>query len=120
MMRCGVDTGGTFTDLIALDAATGDFVVAKWPSSPANPVRSITGVFKESGLQQQGISSLVLGTTISLNALLQRRGATVFFVTTRGFEDVPFIQRMNRRHHYSFEWMKPKPLVERRNCLGVD
>ena len=48
-------------------------------------LRSITGVFKESGLQQQGISSLVLGTTISLNALLQRRGATVFFVTTRGF-----------------------------------
>jgi N-methylhydantoinase A len=120
MMRCGVDTGGTFTDLIALDAATGHLVVAKWPSSPANPVRSITGVFQESGLQQRGISSLVLGTTISLNALLQRRGATVFFVTTRGFEDVPFIQRMNRRHHYSFEWMKPKPLVERRNCLGVD
>jgi len=120
MMRCGIDTGGTFTDLIALDDATGNLVVAKWPSSPSNPVRSLTGVLQESGLQQQGISSLVLGTTLSLNALLQRRGTTVFFVTTSGFEDVLFIQRMNRRYHYSFAWTKPVPLVERRNCVGVD
>jgi N-methylhydantoinase A len=61
----------------------------------------------------------VLGTTLGLNALLQRKGARVIFVTTAGFEDVLFIQRMNRRYHYSFEWVKPKPLAERRDCLGV-
>jgi N-methylhydantoinase A len=120
MMRCGVDTGGTFTDLIALDEASGELLVAKGPSSVADPVRSITRVLEESGLRERGVASLVLGTTLSLNALLQRRGATVFFVTTRGFEDVLFIQRMNRRYHYSFEWTKPRPLVERRHCFGVD
>ena len=118
-MRCGIDTGGTFTDLVGLDDSTGNLVVAKWPSSAVNPVESITGVLQESGVERQGISSLVLGTTLALNALLQRRGTNVVFVTTSGFEDVLFIQRMNRRHHYSFDWTKPKPLVERRNCLGV-
>ncbi len=119
MIRCGIDTGGTFTDLITLDDATGDLTIAKWPSSPASPVQAIAAVLKESGIERQALSSLVLGTTLSLNALLQRRGTTVLFVTTSGFEDVLFIQRMNRRHHYSFEWTKPKPLVERRNCFGV-
>src|SRR5262249_4374374 len=116
---CGVDTGGTFTDLIAVDDATGDLVMAKWPSSAANPVRSITAVVEQSGVRKEHVSSLVLGRRLAVNALLQGGGTTLLFVATAGFEDVLFIQRMNRRHHYSFEWTKPKPLVERRNCIGV-
>ncbi len=118
-VRCGIDTGGTFTDLVGLDDSSGELVVAKWPSSPSNPVESIVGVAKESGLASQDLSFLVLGTTVAINALLQRRGAHVIFVTTEGFEDVLHIQRINRRYHYSLEWVKPLPLVERRNCLGV-
>ena len=118
-VRCGIDTGGTFTDLVGLDEATGALVIAKYPSSPRDPVKSIVGVIKESGLSTKEISLLVLGTTLGLNALLQRKGATVIYVTTKGFEDVLFIQRMNRRYHYSYDWVKPAPLVERRNCLSV-
>jgi N-methylhydantoinase A len=119
-VRCGIDTGGTFTDLVGLDEGTGALVVAKYPSSPRDPVKAIVGVIKDSGLSTSEISLLVLGTTLGLNALLQRKGATVIYVTTKGFEDVLFIQRMNRRYHYSYEWVKPAPLVERRNCLAVD
>jgi N-methylhydantoinase A len=118
-VRCGIDTGGTFTDVIGVDVVTGDLVVGKFPSSPRDPVKSIVGVIRESGLDLERAASIVLGTTLGLNALLQRKGARVIFVTTAGFEDVLFIQRMNRRYHYSFEWVKPEPLAERRNCLGV-
>ena len=62
---------------------------------------------------------MVLGTTLALNALLQRKGARVVLVTTSGFEDVLFIQRMNRRYHYSFDWVKTEPLVDRCDCLNV-
>src|SRR6516225_5496114 len=117
--RCGIDTGGTFTDLIGIDEASGDLILGKFPSSPADPFKSIVGVIRESGLDLGCTASIVLGTTLGLNALLQRKGARVIFVTTAGFEDVLFIQRMNRRYHYSFEWVKPKPLAERRDCLGV-
>jgi N-methylhydantoinase A len=119
-VKCGIDTGGTFTDLVGWDEATGKLLVAKYPSSAKDSVRAITGVIKESGVAARDVSSLVLGTTLGLNALLQRNGAQVIYLTTKGFEDSLFIQRMNRRYHYSFEWVKPSPLVERRNCLGVD
>jgi N-methylhydantoinase A len=118
-IRCGIDTGGTFTDLIGVNWATGDLIVGKFPSSAKDPIKSIVGVIRESELDLSRTASVVLGTTLGLNALLQRQGARVIFITTAGFEDVLFIQRMNRRHHYSFEWVKPAPLVERRNCLGI-
>ena len=113
-VRCGIDTGGTFTDLVALNEATGDLVVAKWPSSPRNPTDALVGVIGESQISPEAFLSLILGTTVATNALLQRSGARVLFVTTKGFRDIPFIQRINRRYHYSLEWTKPKPLVERR------
>jgi N-methylhydantoinase A len=111
-IRCGIDTGGTFTDLIGIDEGSGDLIVGKFPSSPKDPVKSIVGVIAESTLDVSRTASIVLGTTLGLNALLQRQGARVIFVTTAGFEDVLFIQRMNRRHHL-VQWVKPKPLAER-------
>lgn len=118
-VRCGIDTGGTFTDFVAVDEASGELVASKWPSSHDNPVEAIVNVVKESGLPPESIYFLILGTTVATNALIQRRGAYVVYVTTEGFEDVLYIQRMNRRYHYSYEWTKPLPFVEMRNCVGV-
>ena len=118
-IRCGIDTGGTFTDFIALDEATGELIASKRPSSHDNPVEAIVGVVRESELPLESIYFLILGTTVATNALLQRKGAHVIYVTTEGFEDVLYIQRINRQHHYSLEWTKPFPFVEMRNCLGV-
>jgi N-methylhydantoinase A len=119
-IRCGIDTGGTFTDLVGFNEESGELVVAKWPSSPSEPEKALTGVIKDSKLAARDFSSLVLGTTVATNAMIQRAGARVLFVTTKGFGDVPFIQRINRKYHYSFEWKKPEPLVKRDDCLEVD
>jgi len=118
-VRVGIDTGGTFTDLIGIDEATNQLVIAKTPSTPRRPVEAVMNAIEASGVSTQSLAALSIGTTVATNALLQRRGANVLFVTTAGFEDIPYIQRMNRKYHFSLKWTKPKPLVERRNCIGV-
>jgi len=118
-VRIGIDTGGTFTDLIGLDSSTGELVWAKTPSTPGEPVRAIVSALEASAVPLPEIEFLILGTTVATNALLQRQGADVIFLTTEGFEDIPYIQRMNRRYHYSLEWTKPRPLVRHRDCIGV-
>ncbi len=118
-VRLGIDTGGTFTDLIGIDDDSGALVVAKTPSTPSHPVGAIMSAVALSETKAAALEGISIGTTVATNALLQRTGATVIYVTTAGFEDVPHIQRMNRKYHFSLKWTKPQPLVERRNCLGV-
>jgi len=118
-IRIGIDTGGTFTDLIGLDDSSNELVLAKTPSTPSEPVQAIVNALDTSGVALKEIEFLILGTTVATNALLQRQGADVLFLTTEGFEDVPYIQRMNRRYHYSLVWTKPQPLVKHRDCIGV-
>src|SRR5689334_5310308 len=118
-VRLGIDTGGTFTDLIGIDDTTGELIVAKTPSTPSRPIDAIMHAIADSEVPREALEAISIGTTVATNALLQRNGATVIYVTTAGFEDVPHIQRMNRKYHFSLEWTKPKPLVERRNCLGI-
>ena len=81
----GIDTGGTFTDLIGIDDETGELVVAKTPSTPSRPVAAIMNAIAQSGVQRDGLDAISIGTTVATNALLQRNGATVIFVTTAGF-----------------------------------
>src|SRR5215204_5253131 len=118
-VRLGIDTGGPFTGLIGIADVTGELVVAKTPSTPSRPVDAIMNAIAQSGAGTESLEAISIGTTVATNALLQRSGATVIYVTTAGFEDIPYIQRMNRKHHFSLRWTKPRPLVERRNCLGV-
>jgi N-methylhydantoinase A len=114
----GIDVGGTFTDFVAYDSETRAIDVWKQLSVPQDPVAGILG-----GLAQfahpEAIRNARLGTTIATNAVLERKGATVAYVTTRGFRDVIFIQRGNRKSHYDMSWVKPKPLVKRRHCFEV-
>ena len=118
-VRIGIDTGGTFTDLIGIDEASNQLIVAKTPSTPRRPIDAVMNAIETSQVPAETLAAMSIGTTVATNALLQRSGANVIYVTTKGFEDIPYIQRMNRKHHFSLEWTKPKPLVERRNCLGV-
>jgi len=117
--RIGIDTGGTFTDLLAFDDASGELVVAKRPSTPAAPQRAVFDALERSGIPSADIAFLILGTTIAINALHNRSGARVIYVTTAGFEDVLFIQRVHRKFHYDLQWIKPDPFCEHRDCLGV-
>ena len=114
----GVDVGGTFTDFVAFDSVTQAVTVWKNLSTPADPT---DGVLEGLGRIEQtaDIANVRLGTTIATNTILERKGAAVGYLTTRGFRDVPFIQRGNRKSHYDITWIKPDPLVERRHCLEV-
>ena len=118
-IRVGVDTGGTFTDLVAMDARTGHVQVHKRPSTPAQPSDAIFECIEQMDAPASRISYLVVGTTVAINSIHQRSGARVIYVTTRGFEDIPFLQRTNRRFHYDLQWSSPTPLVLRRDSVGV-
>ena len=116
--RVGVDTGGTFTDLVAA-STNGGMSLVKVRSTPSDPAAACFEALERAVAQDDTVDSVVLGTTIATNALLQRNGAPVIFLTTAGFEDTLFIQRIDRRGPYDLQWRKPKPYVERRRCLGV-
>lgn len=115
----GIDVGGTFTDFVAYSAETHGLEVWKTLSTPDDPSGGIVAGLAQSR-SPEAVDHLRFGTTIATNAILERKGATVAFVTTRGFRDVPFIQRGKRKSHYDITWVKSKPLVKRRHCYEVD
>jgi N-methylhydantoinase A len=117
--RIGVDTGGTFTDLVAVDEATGAVNTVKVPSTPRQPAAATFEALRRCGLDPGEIGFFVLGTTIATNCLLERKGQRVVYVTTAGFEDVPYIQRVDRKSLYDLQWVKPTPYVDRPDCIGV-
>jgi N-methylhydantoinase A len=115
----GIDVGGTFTDLALFDEDTGTVRVSKSATTPGVPSEGVNAVIAKAGIEHAAIRDVVHGTTVATNALLERKTQLPGLITTRGFRDVVFIQRMNRRHHYDLQWDKPTPYVERRHCLEV-
>src|SRR4051812_40703031 len=114
----GIDTGGTFTDFVLVDHAAGLVTTAKVPSTPGDPAAAIRlGLARLEGAER--IEHVVIGTTVATNAILERRGPRVVYITNRGFEDVPFIGRMDKERIYDLDWKKPKPLMQRRDSLGI-
>jgi N-methylhydantoinase A len=102
----GVDVGGTFTDFVAYDPRSRKFQVWKELSTPDDPVTGIiAGLARHEN--RRSIDNLRIGTTVATNAILERKGAVVAYLTTRGFRDVPFIQRGNRKSHYDMSWSSP-------------
>ena len=117
--RVGIDTGGTFTDLIALDESTGEIHLGKVFSTPGQPAEALLNALAQAQIPLPAVKQLIHGTTVATNALLEHKGAKVAYVTTAGFEDIPFIQRIRREYHYDLMWVKPAPLVERYHCFGA-
>ena len=115
----GIDVGGTFTDFVSYNSETRAVDVWKILSTPHDPNEGILGGLGRFDAPSD-IRNIRLGTTVATNAILERKGAKVAYVTTEGFRDIPFIQRGNRRSHYDITWIKPKPLVKRRNCYEVN
>jgi len=120
VIRIGVDTGGTFTDFVF--EQDGRFNLFKLPSTPSDPSLAIRQglerICTETGARLDRIE-VVHGTTVGTNALLQRRGARIALVTTRGFEDVLVIGRQARPELYNLNAVKPPPLVSDELRLGV-
>ena len=119
--RIGIDTGGTFTDLVAIEESTGRIITAKRPSTPRDPIAGILETIRNSEINrdQLATSQLIHGTTVLTNCLIERDGARLTLVITKGFEDIPYIQRIIRKSHYDLQWEKPTPLVRKRDTIGV-
>ena len=115
----GIDVGGTFTDFVAYDRDGGTISVWKNLTTPGDPTDGILEGLRRID-DRTSISHVRLGTTVATNAILERKGANVAYLATRGFRDVPFIQRGNRKSHYDILWIKPAPLVKHRNCHELD
>lgn len=119
--RIGVDIGGTFTDLIYFDDDSGQVLVGKAPTVPAQPEIGCIEAINQVGLgaRLEEVEYFLHGTTVGLNALLERRGAVVGLLCTHGFRDVLEIRRGDRNDMYNLNWTPPEPLVPRRLRLGV-
>ena len=120
-MIIGVDTGGTFTDVIRRDP-DGTLSIYKLLSTPDDPSRAI-GDGVEAVCEELGPEvdyRMVHGTTVATNALLERDGCDLAFVTTAGFEDLLTLQRQNRPDLYALDIERPTPLVAPPDCFGVD
>lgn len=124
MFYLGVDTGGTFTDFALFDTRTRNlatFKVRSVPSDPATAVQSgLRRLRAEFAVAPASIERLIFGTTVATNAVLERKGATVALLTTRGMRDVLEIQRQWRRRLFDLYLEKPPALAERRHRIEVD
>src|SRR5215813_6006964 len=116
-MRVGVEVGGTFTDLVAVEG--GKLVVTKVPSTPSSPDVGAFAALSVSGIDLARIEDLGHGSTVATNAVLERKGAAVAFIATAGFRDLLFMQRHDRRNIYDLFYAKPAPPVRRKDCFEV-
>ncbi|HVW67580.1 MAG TPA: hydantoinase/oxoprolinase family protein [Steroidobacteraceae bacterium] len=119
--RIGVDIGGTFTDLIYFDDQSGQILVGKAPTVADQPEVGCIEAVNQVGLSARlkDVEFFLHGTTVGLNALLERRGAVVGLLCTAGFRDVLELRRGDRNDMYNLNWTPPEPLVPRRLRFGV-
>src|SRR6185503_5421513 len=122
--RVGVDIGGTFTDLILVDDQTGELMVGKVLTTPADPSQAVADVLSDT-LQRartpaDQVHNVIHGTTLVTNAIIERKGAQTALLTTRGFRDAYEIAREHRYDLYDLFLELPEPLVPRHLRLEVD
>ena len=116
-IRIGIDTGGTFTDVVAVDEDTGDLVTTKTPSTPADPADGfMAGVDKVLGLlgvSADSITAVSHGTTVATNRLLEGKVDNLGFITTEGYRHLLEIARQSVPDGYgnSYFWVKPPRIV---------
>src|SRR5262245_8566328 len=112
----GIDVGGTFTDLLAVDRARGTTLLAKVPTTVDNQAIGFVAALQEAGVDPKAIEVLVHGTTTTTNALLERKIARVGLITTAGFRDVLELGRRTRPSPYGMTG-RFVPLIPRERRL---
>jgi N-methylhydantoinase A len=121
--RIGIDVGGTFTDFVLLDPASGRLVHHKEPSTPHDPSAAvesgIAALLARAGAVASSVGRIAHGTTIGLNAILQRRGARVGVVTAEGNGDLLEIGRVRMSDPYGFFALPETPLARRDHVFEI-
>nr|WP_295464419.1 hydantoinase/oxoprolinase family protein [Mesorhizobium sp.] len=130
MIRVGVDVGGTFTDIVLEKTADGggqSIYVHKVSSTPEDQsigvVKGVLEICAIAGVAPGDVDMVFHGTTVATNMVIERKGAEVGMITTRGFRDILHMARHKRPHNFSLQYDVPwqsKPLVRRRNRIVVD
>jgi N-methylhydantoinase A len=116
-LRVAVDIGGTFTDLVAYDEDGQELITVKTPSTPPTFIEGVMNVLEKAKIEPGEIVIFKHGSTISTNAIIERRGAETGMVTTKGFRDVLAAGRANRPDLFNSNWDPSPPLVPRRHIL---
>ena len=119
-MLVAIDIGGTFTDLMAFDEATGRFAQAKSLTTPTQLVQGIIDCLRMSAVDVAGVSGLIHGSTTAINTLIERKGAKTGLIVTRGTRDVYSIGRGNRPESYNLLFRRHRPLVPRHLTREID
>ena len=120
MKRVGVDIGGTFTDLVVFDEVTGELERTKTLTTPHAPEDGFLKAVADIKVSADEVSHFLHGTTLVTNLIIERTGAKLGLITTKGFRDVLEIQRSYRDELYNLQWDKPKALVPRHLRLTID
>lgn len=115
----GIDIGGTFTDLVVIDKETGELKSVKVASTPPNHALGIFNALEKADIDMKNVSYFVHGCTVATNIVVERKGAKVGLITTKGFRDILEIMRCDREFHYYLQWEKPEPLIPRNFRLEV-
>ena len=123
-VRLGIDIGGTFTDATLIDEGTGEIKIAKVLSTPLDLSDGFAGaterVLVEAGAARDAVEYIVHATTVATNAIIEGKTARTAFITTKGFRDILEIARGTRPTLYDLRFVKPRPLVPRHLCFGID
>ena len=112
-LRIGVDIGGTFTDVTVMDTSDGSVVFGKSLSTPDDLVRGILDAIAVTNRSPSDAEFIIHGSTVAINAILERKGAKTALVTTEGFRDVYEIGRVNRPDSFNLAFKKHVPLIPR-------
>jgi N-methylhydantoinase A len=121
--RVGIDIGGTFTDLVLIDDASGERAIGKVLTTPDDPSEAVEqglrGLLEREDVDASQLKTIIHGTTLVTNALIERRGTATALLTTEGFRDAVAIGTEHRYDMYDIFLEKPEPLVPRSLRYGV-
>ena len=118
-MRLAVDIGGTFTDVVVFDEDKKSLALTKALSTPAELAKGVQEGITKTAIPLEAVSSLIHGSTVVVNAIIERTGAKTALVTTKGFRDVYEIGRINRPESFNPRFRKHRPLVPREDIFEV-
>jgi N-methylhydantoinase A len=118
-LRVAIDIGGTFTDVVVFDEGKGSLSLAKALSTPAELARGVEDGLTKAAVPLDQVLSLIHGSTVVVNAVVERKGAKTALVTTKGFRDVYEIGRINRPESFNPRFRKHRPLVSREDIFEV-
>jgi N-methylhydantoinase A len=118
-LRVAIDIGGTFTDVVVFDEAKSSLALAKALSTPAELARGVEDGLTKAAVPLDQVLSLIHGSTVVVNAVVERKGAKTALITTKGFRDVYEIGRINRPESFNPRFRKHRPLVPREDIFEV-